>query len=85
MVIANSIKTSIPNYIITDISLSDFGRKEIKIAETEMPGLMALRKKHHSDKPLKGAKIAGSLHMTCLLYTSPSPRDGLLSRMPSSA
>ena len=64
MVIANSIKTSIPNYVITDISLSDFGRKEIKIAETEMPGLMALRDKHHSDKPLKGAKIAGSLHMT---------------------
>ena len=64
MVIANSIKTSIPNYVIADISLSDFGRKEIKIAETEMPGLMALREKHHSDKPLKGAKIAGSLHMT---------------------
>ena len=64
MVIANSIKTSIPNYVIKDISLSDFGRKEIKIAETEMPGLMALRDKHHSDKPLKGAKIAGSLHMT---------------------
>ena len=49
MVIANSVKTSIPNYVITDISLSDFGRKEIKIAETEMPGLMALRDKHHSD------------------------------------
>ena len=64
MVIANSITTSIPNYVISDISLSDFGRKEIKIAETEMPGLMALRDKHHSDKPLKGAKIAGSLHMT---------------------
>ena len=64
MVIANSVKTSIPNYVIADISLSDFGRKEIKIAETEMPGLMALRDKHHSEKPLKGAKIAGSLHMT---------------------
>ena len=45
MVIANSVKTSIPNYVIADISLSDFGRKEIKIAETEMPGLMALRNK----------------------------------------
>ena len=56
MVIANSIKTSIPNYVIKDISLSDFGRKEIKIAETEMPGLMALRDKHHSDKPLKVQK-----------------------------
>ena len=64
MVIANSIKTSTPNYVIKDISLADFGRKEIKIAETEMPGLMALRKKHYSDKPLKGSKIAGSLHMT---------------------
>ena len=64
MVIANSIKTSVPKYVIKDISLSDFGRKEIKIAETEMPGLMALRKEYHSDKPLKGAKIAGSLHMT---------------------
>ena len=59
MVIANSVKTSTPNYVIADISLSDFGRKEIKIAETEMPGLMALRDKYQSEKPLKGAKIAG--------------------------
>ena len=64
MVIANSIKTSLPKYVIKDISLSEFGRKEIKIAETEMPGLMALRDKYQSEKPLKGAKIAGSLHMT---------------------
>jgi len=64
MVIANSVKTSTPNFVIADISLSDFGRKEIKIAETEMPGLMALRDKYQSEKPLKGAKIAGSLHMT---------------------
>jgi len=64
MVIANSVKTSTPNYVIADISLSDFGRKEIKIAETEMPGLKALRDKYQSEKPLKGAKIAGSLHMT---------------------
>ena len=56
MVIANSVKTSIPNYVIADISSSDFGRKEIKIAETEMPGLMALRDKYQSEKPLKGAK-----------------------------
>ena len=55
MVIANSIKTSTPNYLIADISLSDFGRKEIKIAETEMPGLMALRDKYQTEKPLKGA------------------------------
>jgi len=64
MVIADSVKTSTPNYVIADISLSDFGRKEIKIAETEMPGLMALRDKYQTEKPLKGAKIAGSLHMT---------------------
>jgi len=64
MVIANSIKTSVPDFVVSDISLSDFGRKEIKIAETEMPGLMALRDKYQSKKPLKGAKIAGSLHMT---------------------
>jgi len=51
-------------YKIKDISLADFGRKEIKLAETEMPGLMALRKKYGKEKPLKGAKVAGSLHMT---------------------
>jgi adenosylhomocysteinase len=44
--------------------LADFGRKEIDIAETEMPGLMALREKYGADKPLKGARITGSLHMT---------------------
>ena len=49
MVIANSVKTSAPNYIIADISLSYFGRKEIKIAEKEMPGLMALREKYQSE------------------------------------
>ena len=64
MVIANSNKTSIPNFVIADISLAEFGRKELNIAETEMPGLMALRSKYQSTKPLAGAKIAGSLHMT---------------------
>ena len=64
MVIANSVKITTPNHVISDISLSEFGRKEIKIAETEMPGLIALREKYKSQKPLKGAKIAGSLHMT---------------------
>ena len=64
MTIANSHKISIPDYVIADISLADFGRKELDIAETEMPGLMALRKKYNSSKPLEGAKIAGSLHMT---------------------
>ena len=51
-------------YKVADISLAEFGRKEIDIAEHEMPGLMAVRKKHASEKPLKGARIMGSLHMT---------------------
>lgn len=51
-------------YKIADISLADFGRKEIEIAEHEMPGLMSLRKKYGKEKPLKGARIMGSLHMT---------------------
>ncbi len=51
-------------YKVKDLSLADFGRKEIELAEKEMPGLMALRKKYGKDKPLKGAKISGSLHMT---------------------
>lgn len=51
-------------YLVADINLSDFGRKEIEIAEKEMPGLMALRKKYGKEKPLKGARIMGSLHMT---------------------
>ena len=46
------------------MSLADFGRKEIKLAENEMPGLMALRRLHGQSKPLKGARIAGCLHMT---------------------
>ena len=50
--------------VIADINQADFGRKELGIAETEMPGLMALREKYGSEKPLKGARIAGSLHMT---------------------
>jgi adenosylhomocysteinase len=52
------------DYIVKDISLAKFGRKEIEIAETEMPGLMALRKEYGASKPLKGARITGSLHMT---------------------
>jgi adenosylhomocysteinase len=52
------------DYIVRDISLADWGRKEIEIAETEMPGLMALREEFGGDQPLKGARIAGSLHMT---------------------
>src|ERR1700759_5783773 len=52
------------DYIIKDIALADWGRKEILIAETEMPGLMAVREEFGKDQPLKGARIAGSLHMT---------------------
>lgn len=51
-------------YKVADMSLADWGRKEIEIAEKEMPGLMAIRKKHAVEKPLKGARISGSLHMT---------------------
>ena len=52
------------DYKVADISLADFGRKEIEIAEKEMPGLMSLREKYGSEKPLKGSRIMGSLHMT---------------------
>uniref|UniRef100_A0A0K0DW92 Adenosylhomocysteinase n=1 Tax=Strongyloides stercoralis TaxID=6248 RepID=A0A0K0DW92_STRER len=53
-----------PSYKVADISLADFGRKEIIMAENEMPGLMAMRKKYGPSKPLAGARIAGCLHMT---------------------
>ena len=53
-----------PDYLIKDLSLADWGRKEIKIAETEMPGLMAIRQEYAARQPLKGARITGSLHMT---------------------
>ena len=52
------------DFKVADISLADWGRKEIAIAETEMPGLMALREEHGKSQPLKGARIAGSIHMT---------------------
>ena len=52
------------DYKIKDISLADFGRKEISIAESEMPGLMALREEYSGKSPLKGARIIGCLHMT---------------------
>src|ERR671915_1998984 len=51
-------------YKVKDLSLAEFGRKEIRLAEQEMPGLMALRKQHGGTKPLTGARIMGSLHMT---------------------
>ena len=52
------------DYAVTDLSLAEWGRKEIAIAEHEMPGLMAIRRKYAPEQPLKGARIAGSLHMT---------------------
>ena len=52
------------DYVVKDIALAEFGRKELDIAETEMPGLMALREEYGDSKPLKGARIVGSLHMT---------------------
>ena len=57
-------------YKVADMSLAEWGRKEIEISEHEMPGLMAIRRKYAPQKPLKGVRIMGSLHMTCLLYTS---------------
>ena len=52
------------DFIVKDLSLAAWGRKELEIAEGEMPGLMATREEFGKDKPLKGARIAGSLHMT---------------------
>lgn len=60
----NTTETTYIPYKVKDISLAEWGRKEIQLAEAEMPGLMALRKKYGESKPLKGARIAGCLHMT---------------------
>ena len=57
-------KPGFTDYIVKDIGLADFGRKELSLAETEMPGLMATREEYGPKQPLKGARIAGSLHMT---------------------
>ena len=61
---ATQAETRFNDYVVKDLGLADFGRKEIEIAETEMPGLMALRSEFGASKPLKGARITGSLHMT---------------------
>src|ERR1700747_445870 len=61
---ATAKKSAFTDYIVKDISLAEFGRKEISLAETEMPGLMATREEYGPKQPLKGARIAGSLHMT---------------------
>jgi adenosylhomocysteinase len=60
----NAVLKSSPDFLVADISLSPWGDKEIKIAETEMPGLMAIREEFAASQPLKGARITGSLHMT---------------------
>ncbi|HHH42929.1 MAG TPA: adenosylhomocysteinase, partial [Gammaproteobacteria bacterium] len=60
----NAVLDSTNDYKVADISLADWGRKEIRIAEVEMPGLMALREEFGAQKPLQGARITGSLHMT---------------------
>src|SRR5258708_19625378 len=64
MTTAAAKKPAFTDYIVKDIALAEFGRKEISIAETEMPGLMATREEYGPKQVLKGARIAGSLHMT---------------------
>ncbi|MCW5592265.1 MAG: adenosylhomocysteinase, partial [Burkholderiales bacterium] len=58
------LKPNAADHVVADLALADWGRKEIAIAETEMPGLMAIREEYAASKPLKGARITGSLHMT---------------------
>ena len=62
--IKNFMETTVMKYKVKDISLSEWGRKEIKLAEAEMPGLMSIREEYGESKPLQGARIAGCLHMT---------------------
>src|ERR1700744_3506035 len=61
---ATAVQQIAAEYKVADISLADFGRKEIDIAEQEMPGLMAIRNKYAAGKPLAGVRVTGSLHMT---------------------
>ena len=56
--------TAAPDFKVADLSLAAFGRKEIQLAEHEMPGLMAMRREYGAEQPLRGARITGSLHMT---------------------
>jgi len=62
--VATAVVVNDTDYVVADLSLAEFGRREIEIAETEMPGLMALRREFGPSQPLKGARITGSLHMT---------------------
>src|SRR5574337_157956 len=60
----NIVADRFTDYVVADLKLADWGRKEIRIAETEMPGLMAIREEFAASQPVKGARIMGSLHMT---------------------
>ncbi|MEO6353114.1 MAG: adenosylhomocysteinase, partial [Burkholderiaceae bacterium] len=60
----SAASTPFADYSVADLALADWGRKEIRIAETEMPGLMAIREEFAAAQPLKGARVAGSIHMT---------------------
>src|SRR5580704_13404778 len=59
-----TLEKTAADYKVADMSLADWGRKELTIAEAEMPGLMSIRRKYAAEKPLKGVRITGSLHMT---------------------
>ena len=59
-----TLNTSAAEYKVADLGLADWGRKEISVAEHEMPGLMAVREKYAAEKPLAGIRVTGSLHMT---------------------
>ncbi|TMK10839.1 MAG: adenosylhomocysteinase, partial [Alphaproteobacteria bacterium] len=61
---ARTVAKPVADYVVKDVGLADWGRKEIAIAETEMPGLMATREEYGPEQPLRGARICGSLHMT---------------------
>jgi adenosylhomocysteinase len=60
----NAVTDAVADYIVADLNLATWGRKEIAIAETEMPGLMAIREEFATAQPLRGTRITGSLHMT---------------------
>src|SRR5690242_10733854 len=62
--VSPAAKPAVADYKVRDISLADWGRKEISVAEQEMPGLMSIRSKYGSQKPFAGVRISGSLHMT---------------------
>src|SRR6266498_2364319 len=63
-VLGAQLTSVLTDYKVADLSLAEWGRKEITIAESEMPGLMAIRRKYAVEKPLRGVRITGSLHMT---------------------